>query len=120
GGTPTIGGPPAIKDHSLHLDGKLSLGDDSGTCQACHPSPGGAHTAHLTALHKLRGPIGCEECHNVPAAVTSPGHIDHPEGAIVFPAGSGALSRTSGLTPAWDRAGGECSNVWCHGGSAKL
>jgi len=110
----------AIRDQALHLDGKLSLGDDSGTCLACHPSPGGAHAAHTQALHGVRGPIGCAECHNVPQAVGSPGHIDHPEGAVVFPAGSGAIARAGGAQASFDRPSGRCADVWCHGGGSPL
>ncbi|HEX9104286.1 MAG TPA: CxxxxCH/CxxCH domain-containing protein [Polyangia bacterium] len=101
-----------IVNDALHVDGKVSLGDDSGTCLACHPSPGGAHKSHATAPHALRGPIGCPECHVVPTAIDSPGHIDHPT-PQVFPPGSGTLSRANGAMPTWD--GMQCSGTYCHG-----
>ena len=101
-----------IIDDALHADGKISLGDDKGTCQSCHPSPGGAHASHTQALHSLRGPLGCTECHLVPSSVTSPGHIDHPT-PQVFPAGSGPLAFTGGAVPVWD--GMTCSGTYCHG-----
>jgi predicted CxxxxCH...CXXCH cytochrome family protein len=97
---------------ALHVDGKVSLGDDTGTCLSCHPAPGGAHASHTHALHALAAPIGCSECHVVPTALDSPGHIDQPR-APVFPPGSGTLARASGAMPTWD--GTTCSATYCHG-----
>jgi predicted CxxxxCH...CXXCH cytochrome family protein len=97
---------------TLHVDGQLSLGDDSGTCLSCHPSPGGAHASHMLAPHQLRGPIGCNECHVVPTAIDSPGHIDQSR-APVFPPGSGVLARAGGAMPRWD--GTRCAGTYCHG-----
>ena len=66
-----------------HLDGKLSLGDESGTCSACHTVDpqklSGAHAAHLTA-NFYRGPLDCKDCHQVPVNVYDPGHIDKAGG----------------------------------------
>jgi predicted CxxxxCH...CXXCH cytochrome family protein len=93
-----------IVDRSLHADGRVSLGDDSGTCRSCHPSPGGAHVAHLTAPHRIAAPIACETCHRVPTAVTDPGHIDHPL-PVVFPNGPAQ----------WDATTETCSATYCHG-----
>jgi predicted CxxxxCH...CXXCH cytochrome family protein len=101
-----------IVGETLHADGKVSLGDDSGSCLACHPTPGGAHASHTQALHEIAAPIGCSECHVVPTALDSPGHIDQPS-APVFPPGSGMLARTGGATPSWDRT--RCSGTYCHG-----
>jgi predicted CxxxxCH...CXXCH cytochrome family protein len=89
---------------ALHANGIVNVGDDSGTCLTCHPSPGAAHAAHTTAAHRIAAPIGCATCHRVPASLHDPGHIDHPR-AIVFPDGP-AL---------WDATTGQCSNVECHG-----
>ena len=102
---------------TLHADGKVSLGDDSGTCFACHPSPGGAHASHTQALHELSAPIGCVECHVVPTMLESPGHIDHAT-APVFPVGSGVLARADGAQPSWD--GMRCSGTYCHGDAAPM
>ena len=111
-----------------HLDGKLDVGGD---CNGCHRETPvfanlagstlttdpivGAHQAHLTGMSKLRGPIACEECHRVPAQVTSPGHLDTLLPAEVFPAGAGMLAHAGGAQPAWDRAGATCTNTYCHG-----
>lgn len=111
---------PRIVDDSLHVDGKVSLGDDSGSCAACHPQLSAAHASHLQASHQLRAPLGCGECHVAPAALDSPGHIDHAPGAVVFPAGTSALARTDGAMPGFDTAGARCSDVYCHGGGRTL
>jgi predicted CxxxxCH...CXXCH cytochrome family protein len=113
------------REPALHVDGKLMLGDGSGTCSACHGTPGnpapptGAHAAHLTATHKLRGPIACAECHSVPDQVGSPGHLDSPPPAEVFP-GPGGLASSDGAKASWDHAAGRCADVYCHGGGQKL
>jgi predicted CxxxxCH...CXXCH cytochrome family protein len=106
-------------DPARHVDGKLDVGDGSGTCLACHPSPGGPHASHTQALHRLRPALGCGECHFVPTTVDSPGHIDHPD-AIVFPAGTSALARSDEASPSFDRASSTCSDVYCHGGGGVL
>jgi predicted CxxxxCH...CXXCH cytochrome family protein len=100
-----------------HVDGQVSLGDESGTCQACHPVLSGAHGSHTTAAHGLRPPLACGECHRAPTQVDDPGHIDH-EGVIVFPEGTSALARTDGAIPTWSEGSGTCSDVYCHGGGA--
>ena len=123
-----------IDDTVRHLDGKLQLGDGSGTCSACHgglenaappraldgtsDSPAvGAHQAHVKGLHKLRAPIACTECHVNVSKIDDPGHIDHELPATVT---FGALATTDGAQPAWDHAAGKCTNVYCHGGGAHL
>ena len=110
-----------IVDDSLHADGKVSLGDDSGTCQACHAdaSLDGAHASHLKALHELRGPLGCSDCHLVPATLQSPGHIDQPL-AQVFPAGWSGLGADDGAMPAWSAATMTCAGTYCHGNGTGL
>ena len=132
----------SIVDKTRHVDGKVSLGDESGTCWACHGSPNnpapprdlsgnsdpttstaiGAHQAHLQA-HRLRGPIACGECHLVPQAVTDPGHLDDPDlRAQVFPStiATTGLAFKDGATPAFDFTKGTCASVYCHGGGTLL
>ena len=103
-----------------HIDGAVQIGSTSG-CNGCHggaasPAPPrdlsgnmfttalgvGAHQAHLGASG-LRGPIACTTCHQVPASVTSPGHIDSALPAEVEP------------SLGWDRSSGTCTTAWCHG-----
>ncbi len=115
-----VDGSGKIVDFARHLDGKLSLGDESGGCLACHPSPGGAHASHTGAAHKIAAPIACGDCHAVPQAVSSAGHIDHAGPATVFPAGLGGLAFSDGAQPAWSHAAATCSAVYCHGGGAAL
>jgi predicted CxxxxCH...CXXCH cytochrome family protein len=124
---------------NLHVDGIVQIGDGSGTCTACHgsgtnaaPPRGlhgeqfttsiavGAHRAHLDAPSRLRGPIACNECHVVPAAVGDAGHIDSASPAEVFPSGSGLLARADGAVPAWDRMTATCSGSYCHGDGTRL
>ncbi len=109
-----IDGSGNIIDPSRHVDGKISLGDESGTCSACHtidPAKlSGAHFGHMTASLELRGPLSCGDCHRVPTAVDDPGHIDKagpPQ--IAF----GRLASANGAQPAWNGIG--CSGSWCHG-----
>jgi predicted CxxxxCH...CXXCH cytochrome family protein len=112
-----VDGNRTIIGEALHVDGKVSLGDDSSSCTACHPNPGGAHESHTQALHRLRAPLGCPECHVPPTSVDSPGHIDRDR-AAVFPSGWSGLGGTDGARPSWD--GARCSDVYCHGGGQTL
>jgi predicted CxxxxCH...CXXCH cytochrome family protein len=121
---------------ALHANGVVDVGDGSGTCSACHGSPQsiapprdlegntsttalgvGAHQAHLGAQNNLSAPIACSDCHQVPAAVHSPGHIDHPLPAIVTFSG---LAVSDGARPVWDRNTASCTNTYCHGGGTDL
>jgi predicted CxxxxCH...CXXCH cytochrome family protein len=107
-----------------HVDGALPIGDRAG-CGGCHgsqasPAPPrdlrgeqttaalgvGAHQSHLRATARLRGPVACADCHRVPGAIASPGHIDSPSPAEVALIGGGT----------WDRANAACE-TWCHGAS---
>jgi len=103
------------------------VADDRPLCQRCHggangneappvavdgatatTDPGvGAHQAHLVA-GRLRGPIACGECHQVPADVTS-----HVNGKAEL--SWGALTTTDGAGPSF--GAGRCANTYCHGGN---
>jgi predicted CxxxxCH...CXXCH cytochrome family protein len=109
---------PRVTDPTspLHLDGKVSLGDDSGSCVSCHPNPGGAHKSHVEATHGISPQLACSECHKVPATITSPGHFSSSGRAEVFPSGGiGPIAGASGKQPTWDAASQSCSNTHCHG-----
>ncbi len=100
------------------------------TCSACHgsaasPAPPaslsgssstadlgvGAHQLHLRDT-AVRRAVACSECHVVPAAVDSPGHVDAAPAEVTF----GPLATRGGaLAPAWSRAAAACSGVYCHG-----
>jgi len=122
-----------------HVDGTVQ---SKGTaCNTCHgsafsaaPPPDlsgctstdeitvGAHSSHLFGPHRLRGPVLCAECHMPVEKPLDPGHFDVGP-AKVFPpgmTGAGVVARADGAVPTWDRTAGKCSNVYCHGGGAKM
>lgn len=115
--------------HSLEVGG-----DGSATCSSCHGSAQsdappndlsgntnpsargvGAHQAHLIGKTFISAPIACSVCHQVPATIESPGHLDHLRPATVTFSG---LALADGATPTWN--GASCSNSYCHGGGQKL
>jgi predicted CxxxxCH...CXXCH cytochrome family protein len=122
--------PNAGAGTARHIDGKIDIGDNSGTCSACHgdaqsPAPPrglhgetasttiavGAHRAHLFGT-RVREPLACSECHRVPTAVGDPGHLDSALPAdVVF----GPLATARGAQPRWDRTTATCTGVYCHG-----
>jgi predicted CxxxxCH...CXXCH cytochrome family protein len=132
----------------LHIDGKVEFADPATGCTGCHGGPAnpapppdlagesspsaagvGAHQAHLTAPSHLSGPIACNECHQVPAEVSSAGHFaghtpgDGPIGmATVFPADPtvGVLAASAGASPRFDPTTVTCAGVYCHGGGTVL
>jgi len=122
----------------LHCNGVVNLAAPPGSCIGCHgsgtsPAPPvdllgrtdpalptiGAHRGHLDAAHKVSSPVACNECHLVPTELNSPGHIDQPPPAAVFPPGSGTLARTDGADAGYDRSSATCT-VYCHGAGATL
>jgi predicted CxxxxCH...CXXCH cytochrome family protein len=123
---------------ALHVDGTLQVGRECSDCHgggaagaappkdlAGETSPElvtiGAHAAHVTGEHRLRGPIPCGDCHLEPADVSSPGHIDSAGPAEVFPGGSAfsGLASAAGSSPTWDRATATCGDAYCHGGGTR-
>ncbi|MEK7703818.1 MAG: CxxxxCH/CxxCH domain-containing protein [Myxococcota bacterium] len=118
-----VDGAGAVSDPSLHLDGVVSLGDGSETCNACHDVTAmatGEHLAHVQA-HVFSGPIACDACHLPPggasfrAAVISPGHLDTALPAEVFPGGAEfpGLAAAAGFIPTFDAETGACTS-YCH------
>ena len=122
----------------LHANGVVDLAAPPGSCIGCHGSGSsaappidllgrsdeifqtvGAHREHLEAQHKVSAPVACTECHNVPAQLYSPGHVDHGPPATVFPDGSGMLARADSATVSYDPATATCTN-YCHGSGADL
>ncbi len=99
-----------------HLDGRIEPVDGAGGCGRCHgqgeddwPSSG-AHLAHRAPRDSA--PVGCEDCHRVPASIRAEGHIDDlsPGAEVIF--GGRALAR--GFAPSYQ--GGECADTACHAG----
>lgn len=116
-----------IASGALHVNGTVEV--NPAPCNSCHGSAAnsappvsttgasstsslevGAHQKHL-ADGSLRKAVACGECHQVPAASGDPGHLDPAPSEVVF----GALGKTGGATPAWNRASASCSGSYCHG-----
>jgi predicted CxxxxCH...CXXCH cytochrome family protein len=109
------------------VDGVLQL---ITTCNGCHGSAGsnapprdvagntartargvGSHQPHLVTGSTWHRDVACTDCHLVPAALDSPGHLDAtPAAELVW----SLLSSTSGVTPSWN--GSTCTTA-CHGAS---
>lgn len=104
----------SLRAGGLHMNGKVDLGDGSGTCGACHGTNGtpwpstGAHQAHANPT--LTVAVDCGDCHVVPNDVHAPGHLDASHPPPVTLSGR-AIAR--GSIPAYD--GARCTNVACHG-----
>ncbi|GEJ59077.1 CxxxxCH/CxxCH domain c-type cytochrome [Anaeromyxobacter diazotrophicus] len=109
---------------ATHLDGQVEV--NGAACTSCHggsanaaPPTGthgetatttlavGAHQRHLTG-GALRGPLGCGDCHVVPASTTG-----HPTGTVNVT--FGALATTGNAAPTFAPATATCSGVYCHG-----
>jgi len=73
----------------------------------------GAHAAHTTGAI-LGTPVACEECHIIPEATDSPGHVDTAWPAEVK---WGALAKTDAATGEWSHDNATCSGTYCHGGT---
>lgn len=123
-----------VEDPVAHLDGRWSFVAEDDRCDTCHgatesgiPPPDldgvgerrvpsvGAHQPHAQPRLSLSGPVPCEECHLVPDAVDSPGHIDSDRPAEVFPEGAGQVARAGGSIPSYDPDTSTCGDTWCHG-----
>lgn len=88
----------------------------------------GAHQIHLLG-GKLSVPILCSDCHNVPPALSTVGHVDSPLPAeVVFNSkvsrtisnNPGTLFYSSSLptvvpAPAYNADSVSCGNTYCHG-----
>jgi predicted CxxxxCH...CXXCH cytochrome family protein len=104
-----------------HVDGIVET-KAASACVGCHgsaasPAPPtdlagdtsttaigvGAHQAHLQGPHRLRGPVACATCHQVPTDVFDAGHIDSGPPAEVD------------ASLGWDRISQTCATASCHG-----
>ena len=97
-----------------HPNGKVVVDVlDDKECGDCHGNPPetGAHAAHLGAT--LGAPVACDTCHKVPEQVDVPDHLDDGVAGVevVFGERAGPEARF---------AGGQCSNVTCHGADAPI
>jgi predicted CxxxxCH...CXXCH cytochrome family protein len=104
----------SLTPRGLHVNGKLDVGNGSGTCGACHGSansdaPGDSgHALHLGS--PLTTPLVCADCHPTPAQTMSPGHLDGKVDVLL-----GARAHARAQQPVWNPAEQRCSSVACHG-----
>lgn len=107
----------ALRPGPMHLNGRVDLGDGSGTCTACHGRAGdaepwpasGAHAAHRSPSG---GPVACASCHVVPSRPDDPAHFEAAPRASVH---LGGAASARGSTPRYDAATRACADVACHG-----
>ncbi|MBS1118275.1 MAG: cytochrome family protein, partial [Deltaproteobacteria bacterium] len=123
--TMIAGGGLEIADPSRHIDGNLNVNTDQ-PCNTCHGSATsdappkdtlgntstgtrgvGAHQSHLATTTNRFLPVLCIDCHKVPGAVISIGHIDTGLPAEL------TFSPRAGTTAQWN--GSQCTNSYCHG-----
>lgn len=106
---------------SMHMNGKIDLGDGSGKCGACHgtgddPWPTtNAHPRHKSPASSK--PLDCTTCHEVP----KPGD-KHPLGLGAAQVHLAGLSTANGRAPSYDATTKSCGSTYCHdqnGGSAR-
>jgi len=122
--TMTPGGGMVITDRTRHIDGNLDVVGGLA-CDSCHGSGGiaappsdtngntttttrgvGAHRNHL-GTSDWHQEFACSECHKVPTATGSVGHIDTPLPAeLTFSSLAGTNGQFNGTT---------CTNSYCHG-----
>ena len=69
----------------------------------------GAHTAHITSSENLHPGLACRDCHGD----VSLNDATHMNGVSNF--NWSVLAKTGNLSPAYNPATGQCSNVYCHG-----
>jgi predicted CxxxxCH...CXXCH cytochrome family protein len=70
----------------------------------------GAHQKHLSG-GLLGAAVACSECHKVPTAVSSAGHIDTDGAEIRFDSTSAAYRSNA----AYSSPAATCANTYCHG-----
>lgn len=106
----------ALRTNILHMNGKVDIADGSGRCGSCHGS--GSDPMPATASHRLHRAttltevITCSECHVMPQAITSVGHLDIGE---VTPADVVFGPRASARSQQPTYEAGTCRNIACHG-----
>lgn len=72
----------------------------------------GAHQAHL-GEKEISDNVYCTDCHIMPEAWNSEGHLGSDGAAeVLF---SGDVNSNAASTPSYDYAGGSCANTYCHG-----
>jgi predicted CxxxxCH...CXXCH cytochrome family protein len=102
----------SLRGTTLHMNGRVDVGDATGTCASCHGSNGtpwptrGVHALHRDPPRSRL--VACENCHPVPTSRDSAGHLD---GVVQVQFSGVALARRA--RPSW--SSGTCAAVACHG-----
>jgi predicted CxxxxCH...CXXCH cytochrome family protein len=73
----------------------------------------GAHRSHVEATHGLARRFDCDACHQKPAVVFSPGHLDGTTRVTGYTGSDPGLQSVT--DPSWNRASATCATSWCHG-----
>ncbi|HEY5952062.1 MAG TPA: CxxxxCH/CxxCH domain-containing protein [Kofleriaceae bacterium] len=98
------GGKSGVSCITCHKQGPTA-------CETCHRDSkvSVSHATHAAAQ------LDCAECHRVPQAWDSPGHIvdDSAPAEVTFGARAALPTAERKGPPAWD--GAKCTNVYCHG-----
>ena len=72
----------------------------------------GAHSTHLL-ITKISSLVKCSDCHVVPTALNSPGHIDNsPKAEVIMTTKYSDFQIGNGT---YDASTNKCSNTYCHG-----
>lgn len=77
----------------------------------------GAHQKHLVT-NVFGNAVKCQECHTVPAQLSSPGHLGTLPAEVVFNDTLARLTTANGTyvpNPSYNAATLKCNNTFCHG-----
>jgi predicted CxxxxCH...CXXCH cytochrome family protein len=108
--------PDQLRSPTLHINGRVDLGDGRGSCGSCHgedevgaPADIG-HQQHLQTV--LTSPIRCSTCHDTPELGNLRRPLTHMNGELEVHLSGPALGLPE--QPRFDAAQRTCSNVACH------
>ena len=73
----------------------------------------GAHRSHVDGASGIARKSDCNICHEKPAVVFSPGHLDGTTKVTGYTGADPGLQFVK--DPGWNRANATCSTSWCHG-----
>ena len=73
----------------------------------------GAHRSHVDGASGIARRYDCSTCHEKPAVVFSPGHLDGTTKVTGYTGADPGLQFVK--DPGWNRANVTCSTSWCHG-----
>ena len=121
----------AVTCASCH-DALAGGGDWTTSCIGCHgsstsPAPPrdvqgnvattaigvGAHRSHVDGATGIAQKYDCTACHEKPAQVFAPGHLDGTTKVTGYTGTDPGLQSVK--DPGWNRASATCATSWCHG-----